>query len=176
MHDFNSNFSFGEVFANYEDFKITQEYFKVDSNLLDEYFFNRLYRKFFSWQTDFDTVAIFCGEFFNLWEDGIKEVTTKKEYIDMMYDLNFEDISRDFSIATFANNPNDKPQKNSELLEYFNSQNYSESNARKSEAIARFIQIIPQNIINNFVERFTPLFSKVFLEKSHLIKRNILCH
>jgi hypothetical protein len=153
-------------FSDFENFRATADYYGVPNTLLDEFFYNRLWREYANAEVAQDNPHNFYGEFFNTWEDSIFEVSKKKELAETIIIMGNEDYSKDYNISTFAQNPNEAPTAPKTLLNYFNTQNYTESNMKKVEAYSRALQLIPRYIVKDFTKRFRNLFLSCITEQT----------
>lgn len=156
-------------FSSFENFmQIKKEVYDLEENILDYYFYKRLLNYYQNWEDAFDVASDFLGAFFIQYEDSFAEFSKKKEIADILYGLEGDDYTVDSTIATYANNSNQKPSVPSELLDYFNTQNYSQNNMKKLEAYTRAWQVIPRYIVEKFIKSFAHLFMSVITEEIYL--------
>ena len=149
---------FKQLLPDYQTFRDTAQELGVTENALDYFFFQRLMREYANIETAYENPYDFYGQFFNIYEDAYIEVAKRKELADVLYTLQEADYTKDYNITTFAQNPNETPLGPSELLNYFNTQNYSEANMKRVEAYARAFQLVPRYVIKEFVGKFKRLF------------------
>ena len=157
-----------DLFESFEDMQAKAVIFDTQIPATHKWFWTRFYRHHLMNETAFAEPVAFYGVFFNQWEDSVNEYMKRKEVIDIMYKMGLADYTKDFQIGTFAQNPNIKTIAPSELLPYFNTQNYTETNMKPVEAYNRALSTIPAYIITEFATTFNHLLLSVLVDKEYM--------
>lgn len=170
-------FKFRDCIPTLADFKTLLGEIPMDlSNsavdLFHEYCYNRLMRKYATYDVRYDTKEAFLLEFANVYEDAFMCFYKEYEYITAMYNVTKEESERlQVAINNFANNPNDAPTDPLAPLNYISSQSYGVNLGNKLSAYAEALKVIPTLHLKEFLDNFTYLFMQVLFHETYIYNK-----